>query len=214
MQTSRDDSSWIIIGILVAGFLVWYAFNSYTDLAQREQAYLYHPQSGDIYSVDLAPLVSSFRKWEPFIPFKRITYSEPTEAEYLGRLDEILEEKRKDRELMDRDTDAWMEKQRQELDRRMSELSDGEFMIEHADIAYAVRHIEGQVDKLGESLEQVIGQTELRQGEVLSVDAVVIRTSYPLEKAEQAPPPSITVLRDSYLLKGAAAAVLNQAGVR
>lgn len=209
----RDYSGWVGGVAIIFGLLVIYAWSSYTDLTKRQSAYLYHPKSGDIYSVSLAPIVSKYRKWAPFIPFTQLSYSEPDGAEYLGRFQEILENERLDRQLMKQDFDAWKEKADREFNESMKNALAPESTIEYWDIEYSVRNLENPIERLRDPMQQIVSSHGVREGEVLAVDAVVIRNERKLDDSEKDSRPSFSVLRDAFLLKGTPAALLYEEGV-
>lgn len=209
----RDYSLRVGGVILVLGLLVLYAWSSYTDLTKRQHAYLYHPRSGDIYSVRLAPIVSEHRKWSPFIPFKQLSYTEPDGAVYLGRFQDILKNQRFDRQLMEQNFDAWIEKQDREFDEIVKNALAPDSTIEYWDIEYSVRNLKNPVERLRDPMRQIVTSKDIREGEVLTVDAVVIRNKSKLGHSDEDIRPSFSVLRDAFLLKGVPAALLFGEGV-
>lgn len=209
----RDYSRLVGGVILLLCLLILYVWSAYGDLAKRQHAYLYHPASDEIYSVRLAPIVSEYRKWAPFIPFERLTYSEPDGAEYLGRFQEILEKERLDRQLMEQDFDAWQEKKDQEFDESMKNALAQDSTIEFWNIEYSVRNLKKPVELLRDPMRQIVTSNGIREGEILAVDAIVVQTKGNLGDLEEDARPSFTVLRDALLLKGVPAALLYEEGV-
>ncbi len=85
----KDRNDWFTVIFLLFFVAILYAFNSYDDLFSRRLAYLYDPASDDVYSVQMAPSLDMYRKWETFVPFKPLRYIKPDGAEYIGKLERV-----------------------------------------------------------------------------------------------------------------------------
>jgi len=145
------------------------------------------------------------QKWDPFIPFKDLHYSEPVRVDYLGYLQELMREVREDRRLAEEDFDAWMEKMDEELEEDINKYGDGASILENWDVEYGVLEVEFPAERLPKFLKIFMAKHNVGHPNVFAVDAVVVKSKYDLDGSRQDLRPSFSILHDALLIKGVAA---------
>lgn len=195
MQKSRTG---LIVGV---GFLLFllgvYLWGSYSSIFVRQVGYIYHPGTDRIYKLDMAPSLSRFKQWEPFIPFHSLNYGEPKGGEYLGKLQTVLSEIEAERRLMREDSNAWIEKQNKEAKSYMKEVNAGDFELWDIDF-YWRRDIEPK-ELLPKSIPGLAEYLDDKPAGLSVVDAVVSKWTLKGKR------PELEILEGALLTRGRAA---------
>lgn len=201
----QDRSRWIVgIGFLL--FIVaLYSWNSYSSIFERRVSYLYHPNTDRIYKIEMAPSLSRYEPWEPFIPFHSLYYGVPDGGEYVGKLQSLLTEVEADRRLLREDLDAWSAKQRKELELLVKESKDQDF--EYFDIEYHIRRDVTPKQFIPNSMSVLHENLEDEPSSLLAVDAVISKWRLKGKRAE------IEILEGALLVRGQAAYKLSEIGL-
>lgn len=79
----------VIIALLA---IIVYFANSYNSIFVTDYGFIYHPESGRLYEVELERSVDGFEKWKPFIPFRSLFYGQPKSAQFLGEFDSLVKD--------------------------------------------------------------------------------------------------------------------------
>lgn len=210
---NQDRSRWIGGGLFIAFFTVLYLISAYDDIYERQKAYLYDPESDDVYAIELAPLLSKYHKWEVFIPFKSLVYTEPDSAEYIGKLHSKIAEFQADFDLLMNDPDAWSEKRNREDEKLIWGLSRETVVLEFLDIEYFPHPIQDESARMSETLAQIFKSHEIEPNGILVVDAVVARTLVTTQENSLDKSLSLKIIRGALLFKGSAAYALSEQGL-
>lgn len=212
----KDRSGWILgIGIFLF-FLGGYFWNSYTDIFERRTAYLYHPDSDRLYAVAMAPSLNQYKRWEPFVPFSSLFYTDPDGGQYLGKLQQILSEVEADRKLSLEDFDAWMEKHQREIEMILNELGDnlkegGGYDLVFWYVEYYPRHDIEVRELLPSQLKGLQSYSNDELPDLVAVDAVVVRRTIRGGKPEmEVLDPEVEVLEKTLLIRGRAAYAMSE----
>ena len=209
---NQDRSGWIIGGVFLTFFIVLYFASAYDDIYDRRIAYLFDPESDDVFIIEMAPSLNKYKEWETFIPFKSLHYVDPDGAEYIGKLHNEIAEFKEDMELLINDIDAWKEKQDQKLEKLTSNIPQDGFSLEFWDIEYYPRPIQNANSYLSETLASILKNHHIEEKEVLLVDAVITNNKISNNR-ESDKPATISIVRKALLFKGMAAYALSEQGL-
>lgn len=212
MKTQKKRSGWIFGIALILFVIGFYISNSYNKIFESRTAYLYDPVSDDVFKLKLVPDVHEYNKWDPFIPFKSLTYSLPTYTEYIGELDSIITEHKESMELLRNDPDAWREMSNQRLDSIRQLSTDGNNTLKFWRIEYFIKSDQVYTGLMPNVLSEILQNGEINENEIRVVDATVAETTiYPNDNFDRGT--SIQIIHDALLFKGKAAYLLNSNGL-
>ncbi len=203
-------------GVFMLFTLVMYLASAYDDIFDCRLAYLYDPASDDIYAIELAPMLSAPNKWDVFIPFKSLHYTEPDLAEYLGKLQREIDNFQADKELLESDLDAWFEKERQEIRQRSSKETTE---ITLCNIEYFRHPLRDIATYVSETLPQILQsrKNQVPLEDISVVDAVVATQHIVISRIQSKSkfidkPWSLKLVNKALLFTGTAASMLNESG--
>ncbi|MBN4058286.1 hypothetical protein JYT78_00320 [bacterium AH-315-I20] len=209
---SQDRSGWIIGGMFLAFFTVLYLVSAYDDIYDRRVAYLFDPETDDVFMIEMAPSLNRYKKWEVFIPFKSLHYVDPDGAEYIGKLHNVIAEFKADMELLTNDIDAWSEKQDKEMEQLISNDSYDAFSLEFWDIEYYPQPIQNATSYMSNTLTNILKSHDIEEKDILVVDAVIAKSKIS-DNRETDKPAMIRIVRKALLFKDKAAYVLSEQGL-
>jgi hypothetical protein len=211
---NQDRSGWIIGGLVIAFLVALYLISAYDDIFERRIAYLFDPESDDVYVIELAPKLSKYHKWEVFFPFKSLHYTEPDGAEYIGKLHSKIADFQANLDLLKNDPVAWNQKQDRENENLIRDLSRETVELEFLDVEYFPRPIQDASVYISETLAQVFKSREIKSNEILVVDAVIARRTVAIQSTSMDKPASLSIVRKALLFQGSAAYVLSELGLQ
>lgn len=209
---NQDRSGWLVGGLFLAFFMALYLVSAYDDIYDRRVAYLFDPESDDVFMIEMAPSLNRYKKWETFIPFKSLHYVDPDGAEYIGKLHNEISEFKADMELLKNDIEAWREKQDQEIEKLTSNISQDGFSLEYWDIEYYPRPVQDAKSYMSETLASILRSHDIEENDVLLVDAVISKSKIS-DNRESDKPVTIKIVRKALLFKGMAAYALSEQGL-
>lgn len=98
----------IAAGLIFAFFIgAIYLSNCYTEIFSFRRAYLYIPNTDDIFSLELTYEIDFSNRWDVFNPFKTIPRTNPKNLTYIGKLTASLERFSRQIELLTKDPEKW-----------------------------------------------------------------------------------------------------------
>ena len=104
---------WLSSAIILLLIAFVYFLKSYNSIFTSDYAFIYHPESGQLYEVELDVSIDKFNKWQPFIPFVSLYHGDPISANLVGRIDSLIEKKdsyeQMDREQKSEAVSIWLE---------------------------------------------------------------------------------------------------------
>lgn len=213
IEAKQENSFWIAAAILAAVFVIAYVVRSYIALADRRVAYLYHPESDEIYILSLAPTVSPYGKWDPFVPFTPLSFSEVDEADYLGHLTILLEQEQADRKLMETDFESWLDQSFGDSVRRTEEIENGTWLAASRFVEFAALENVEPLSILPSSVQEIVNRYGYEDRDIRAVDAVVLKPVWATDKNSRTSRPSIVILRSSVLITGMPTYAFDEDGI-
>lgn len=92
MNSNTQVVKFLTSAIIALLIIIAYFANSYNSIFATDYGFIYHPESGSLYEVELEKSVDGFEKWNPFIPFKSLFYGQPKSAQFLGEFDSLVKD--------------------------------------------------------------------------------------------------------------------------
>lgn len=188
--------------VSLAAISALYLYFCVNSLFEHRVAFLYLPESDDLYQVELTSSLSEFRN--ALVPFRKISYSKPSGAEYRGKLGKLLAESERRRNLRKNDFDAYLAEIREKTE-NLSFVAEPE--IEFANFAYFPVYEKSPLPAL------IIGSIEnINPDEANWVQVAISHSSYNLETREMYRN-ELQVAPKALLIHGMSAARLYQSGI-
>jgi hypothetical protein len=206
----KDDRSGTITAILIGVILIIsYFVNAYGSLFEKRHAYLYEPSTDNLYRLELSISLSNNIKWKVFNPLYTLRYTEPDFGEYLGKLDDILNEAKLNHKLLIDDFEAWSTKQDIEFDKIVNSLPDTN-IHEYQAFEYFIDHSSPSENSLLNKLPVELQTSNNITTNIFVVDAVIVSHSYNFDQPELSLSPEISVVRKALLIKNEVADQLSE----
>lgn len=210
---NQNRSGWLIGGLFIVFFVALYLISAYNDIFERRRAYLYDPESDDVYLIELAPSLNKYRKWDVFIPFKSLNYTEPDDAKYVGKLHSEIAKFQADMNLLKKEPEAWSAKHDREMEKLISGLDRKPVEFEFWDVKYFSLPIQDASPYMSETLLQMFKSRKIKSTDILVVDAVVALRIVTIQSNSTDNSASLRIIRKALLFKGFAADVLSERGL-
>jgi hypothetical protein len=220
----KNKLTWISIGVLA--FTILYLLSTYNSLFERRTAYLFDPETDDVFKIEMAPYLSEYNKWEAFVPFKSLHFTMPDYVRYVGKLHKMLAESKADYDLLSTDIEGWKKKTDQELEdwkkekdqelRNMrsdlSKKSAGPMGFELWDVSLFPRKNQNVNAYMTETLRSMFKDQAISTRTIQLVDAAVTnRITYLNNHTEELV--STKVIHCALLFEESAATILAQEGI-
>lgn len=191
-----DDkkNNYALYALVFLTFLVLYIYKSYSVLFERDYGFIYHPTTGQVYELELAPTLSGISNWDLLSPSKKIHFSQIVYAEAVGNIESLK-----------RDNDKFPSLDRNnQLDEISSKIYNkiSNFDVENLtflEIDYYPRKDISESSLIPSYLNELKKHTGKIPADILVVDAVINKWDTKDEKN------NITILEQALFIKGRAA---------
>lgn len=203
----------IVLSLLLVAVII-YIFSTFNDVFARRDAYIYDPNSDDIYLLELGPVLDPKNKIGIFKPFNDAIYREPKGGRYIGKLTEIVEEDRLNLDRLleyARALDQGIEVENP-FPRKDFNLNIPR-QVEFWDFHFTSLDEMPQGKALPPYFKDVLAGKNLPASNILKVDVVVIYRQYSLVKSGEGQRVSVNTIKGAVLFKGLAAYFISSANV-
>ena len=208
MKIHIDKVYLCVIGLLVT--VLGYVLHSYQAALNTEIGFIYHPETEQIYEVELTAWVGHETLLRRLSPFSKTHYGVTGVGEHLGTFPDIIELSEKDRFLRESDIQTWTSNRLHSSLAALNEFNRqdiGLFDWSYLDIAYVVRTDVDRTDDFLKLLPNINGYVQDSSKYLLTIDAFLARQRNANSKHE------VEILTESILARGPVASYLKLLGV-
>ncbi|SRR6266571_3914034 len=201
----QGHRKWSGIGWIAAFVGVLYAISVYNSVFAKRPAYIYDPATDRLFELVLMQSFSSCDKWVLAIPFRHCFFGEVANVDYRGKFHDKVTEIEADRNLMQKDSKAWLQKRQQEINTLLTSTPKDDF--EFWDIVYHRADGVHASDLLPPKLSEFADMKTDALPDAFPVDIVLVRSRLKNKAAE------IEIVRNAVLIRGKAAYRVQELGL-
>lgn len=165
-RRSQNRTAVLFVLVFAVLFLVVHLFTAYEAIFERRPAFLYLPETDELYSVQMAASVGPLNPWKALVPFRSLRYSRPVSAERVGKLAEIQR-----REALS--IDEVLEESKAEFEERGAS-SPRSFESEISSVALVRLSFHPPMEVESEALRHLLGKAQITEGDDVALVAGAI----------------------------------------
>ena len=192
MDDKKNNYALYALGFLI--FLILYTYKSYNVLFERDYGFIYHPKTGQVYELELAPRLNEISNWDLLSRSKKIHFSQIVYGESVGTIESI---KRDNDKFLGLNRNDQIDEITNKIYNKISSFDVNN--LTYLEIDYYPRKDISESALIPSYLKELKKHTGKIPADILVIDAVINKWDPKTEKN------NITILERALFIKGRAA---------